>query len=425
MRGLDPPPPRGATNLAAAIRPILDRRLRHEADAPVAVALSGGGDSLALTLLAKAWADTAGRRLLILTVDHRLQRDSGAWTAACAATARRLGADFQGLSWDGPKPATGLAAAARAARHRLLAEAARKAGAHVVLMGHTASDLHEAEAMRAAGSNVSDPLEWAPSPSWPEGRGLFLLRPLLRITRPEIRNWLMAHGETWIDDPANADPASARARARLATDGASADELATAEPLTLAEACTFDVGGGLTFPRQALRDATAEAGRAFLAMAAVCVGGGDRRPGRESLERLDRAARETNPITASLAGARIEAGGGEVRLLREAGEARRGGLTSLYLTPGQPVVWDGRFEFVADRPGLHVQRLEGASRKLDAATQHALKPLPAKARLALPVVVSDGGIACPVLQELDGVTVRCLVPDRLLAASGLIEREPA
>jgi len=166
---------------------VLDRRLLAKSPRPVAVALSGGGDSLALLLLVRAWAKRAGRELLVLTVDHGLQPESAAWTGTCSATATRLGLAFEALAWTGEKPATGLSAAARQARHRLLAQAARRAGARVMLMGHTADDILEARLMRARGSTTPDPREWSPSPVWPQGRGLFLLRPLLEVRRNAIR----------------------------------------------------------------------------------------------------------------------------------------------------------------------------------------------------------------------------------------------
>lgn len=421
MRGLDVGP---ADSLADRVRPILDRRLLQDADAPLAVALSGGGDSLALALLAAEWARDAGRRLLILTVDHRLQPQSAAWTQACARIAERLGADFGALAWTGPKPASGLAAAARDARHRLLAEAARQAGARVILMGHTASDLAEAAAMRAEGSTTSDPREWAPSPAWPDGRGVLLLRPMLALSRDEIRDWLRERGETWIDDPANQDPASARARARASGAGAPDAGAAPPGPAALAEACRFDPGGGVRLPRQALRSAPPAEAQMFLGIAAVCVGGGDRRPATDRLRRVREILAGPATLATTLAGARIEADDDEVSLLREPGEAKRGGLPTLYLTPGRPLVWDGRFEFTAARPGLHVDRLEGVSRRLPAGQQQALRALPPKARLGLPVIVEGDQLACPALAELDGVEMRSLVPDRLFAACGLVEREP-
>ncbi|RZJ97851.1 MAG: hypothetical protein EON88_01980 [Brevundimonas sp.] len=148
----------------------LTARLETQTARPLVVALSGGGDSVALLHLAADWADARGRPLLALTVDHGLTPASADWTARAEAAARAVGADWRGLVWRGDKPATGLPAAARLARHRLLADAARKAGARVILIAHTADDIDEGEVMRAEGSSVGRLREWSPSPVWPEGR---------------------------------------------------------------------------------------------------------------------------------------------------------------------------------------------------------------------------------------------------------------
>ena len=102
----------GAAILARA-RGAFERRLDPSSRAPVAVGFSGGGDSLALLLGARAWTSEAGRPLLVLTVDHGLGPQSRAWTEAAETLADRLGADFRGLSWTGEKP---RAAAGRPAR---------------------------------------------------------------------------------------------------------------------------------------------------------------------------------------------------------------------------------------------------------------------------------------------------------------------
>ena len=99
-------------SLIDSARAALDARLSPDADLPVALALSGGGDSMALLHLAADWCARRGRRLLALTVDHRLHPDSAAWTAFAGEAARAVGADCRALSWEGPKPSTGLPAAA-------------------------------------------------------------------------------------------------------------------------------------------------------------------------------------------------------------------------------------------------------------------------------------------------------------------------
>ncbi|WP_421933145.1 tRNA lysidine(34) synthetase TilS [Phenylobacterium sp.] len=403
--------------LEAVVREALDRHLLSASAAPIAVALSGGGDSLALALIAADWAKAHGRSLLILTVDHRLRAESAAWTQACAATAHRLGAGFRALAWEGEKPATGLPAAARIARHRLIADAAREAGAKVVLMGHTASDRLEAAAMRETGATTPSPREWSPSPSWPEGRGVFLLRPLLSQTRAHLRAWLSERGETWIDDPANDDHRFARARARAALTGDEVDEAALAGSLAELARAAADLAGGLVLPRSAL----AGAPQAFFAAACLCAAGTTRPPRGARLGRLAAALAREAPGAATLAGARIEADRTQVRFLREPGEARRGGLAPLDLAAGATGVWDGRFEIVTTR-AVRVQALTGHAASLSPAARAALLVLPAGARGALPFIAGEGS---PLLTATAGISVRPLALDRLRAACGAVDREPA
>lgn len=406
--------------LGSSVSLCLNRRLLRESRRPLAVALSGGGDSLALTLLADAWARGAGRELLILTVDHRLQAQSTGWTKACAAVAQRLERPFRALTWTGDKPSTGVPAAARAARHRLLADAAREAGARVLLMGHTADDILESRAMREAGATTPDPREWAPSPAWPQGRGLFVFRPLLDVRRAELRAWLTARGETWIDDPANDDPHYARSRARAALGEADPKPGSEPTPLHLAARARHEAGV-TTLDRGDLREAAPEDALRFVALAAVCAGGGDRRPAAPRIARVAEALRGAEPLVATLAGARIEADETTIRLFREAGEAARGGLASAIVKPGRPFVWDGRFEVVAVGKAQEVRRLAGLARRLAPAQQRALHDVPSAARGALPALVNGDNVTCPALTG----EAADLIPERLRAAAGLVTREPA
>ncbi len=403
--------------LEAVARRALDHRLLCDSSRPVAVALSGGGDSLALALLTDAWAREAGRELVILTVDHRLQTAGAAWVEACAATAARLGRRFEALAWEGAKPSAGLPAAARHARHRLLALAAREAGARVVLLGHTADDILETRAMRAAGATTPEPREWAPSPAWPEGRGVFLLRPLLDARRADIRTWLSARGAAWIEDPANTDSRYARARARRHMDPDARPDRVDPPPLELARDVR-EAAGVIAVARDLLRGAEPDDARRLVALASVCAGGGARRPAGARIARAAEALRGASPLVTTLAGARIAADAAEIRFFREAGEAGRGGLAALAPTCGQRV-WDGRFELAATG---EVRRLAGLAGRLPKDQQRALLALPAAARGALPVVVADdGAVSCPVLSG----GARSLVGERLRAAAGLVGREPA
>lgn len=373
---------------------------------------------MALLLMALDWAATAGRRVIAFTVDHRLQPAGADWARRCADLCGRLGVAHQTLEWTGPHPASGVPAAARLARHRLLAEAARAAGAKVLLLGHTADDRLEAALMRAEGSTVGDPKEWSPSPVWPEGREIFILRPLLEVRRADLRAWLQSRGADWIEDPANEDPASVRARARrsLPPDAALPGEDRLSPP-----AARFSpvAGGGLEFHGPAWPDARQ------LASAIVCAGGGQVPPRGRKVLAIRARLQSGEAFVASLSGARIEAAGRTLRIFREAGALSRTGTEPMMLIPGQAQVWDGRFELTTRTAGLSVRALRGYLKRLPPGETARLKDLPPDVRPSLPLILGPEGPGCPILAQSPSVTVRDLVPDRYLSSIGAICREAA
>ena len=200
----------------------LDRLCRFAAG-PVCVAVSGGGDSLALLLIAADWARTRGRSVLALTVDHGLRPEAAAEARFVAETAARYRIAHRTLRWQAPQPGQ---AKARIARHDLLAHAAREAGSVLTLTAHTEDDQAETFLIRArAGSGWYglagiQPLSLSPAET--SGVPVFLARPLLAASRADLRGLLRANRQDWIEDPSNDNPAyeRVRMRQRLAADPA-------------------------------------------------------------------------------------------------------------------------------------------------------------------------------------------------------------
>src|SRR5499426_2329324 len=95
----------------------------------IVLAVSGGPDSTALMLLAARWRDSLKTKpkLVAVTIDHGLRKDSRHEAASVARLANKLKIDHRTFRWSGRKPPTGLQEAARLARYRLLHDAARKA----------------------------------------------------------------------------------------------------------------------------------------------------------------------------------------------------------------------------------------------------------------------------------------------------------
>ena len=188
--------------------------LRHDRrPGPVGVAVSGGGDSMALLDAAATWAARHAIPLHAATVDHGLRPGAAAEAAAVAAHCAGRGIPHATLPLhlsDGPA----LQERARDARHAALRAWAREARLHAVLLGHTADDVAESLVMRLARGTGIDGL--AAMPEWtPErGRAVPLVRPFLRIARAELRDHLRARGIAWAEDPSNDDPRFERVRAR-------------------------------------------------------------------------------------------------------------------------------------------------------------------------------------------------------------------
>jgi tRNA(Ile)-lysidine synthase len=195
------------------------------------LAVSGGPDSIALMWLAARWrcALTRGPRLIAATVDHGLRAEARAEARDVARLARALDLPHRTLRWTGAKPKTGLPAAARTARYRLLAQAARSSGATHILTAHTLDDQAETLLMRLLrGSGIAGLGAMARE----TGRdGVRLARPLLPVRKSQLIATLQKAGIAFADDPTNRDLNFTRPRLRavmpvLAAEGGDARNLA-------------------------------------------------------------------------------------------------------------------------------------------------------------------------------------------------------
>jgi tRNA(Ile)-lysidine synthase len=232
------------------------------------LAVSGGPDSTALMLLAARWRDALRGnkpKLIAVTVDHVLRKEAKHEATQVARLARKLKVAHRTLRWTDRKPKTGLQQAARAARYRLLAQAARKARASHILTAHTLDDQAETVLIRMSrgsgltGLGAMQKLSVIPgrersertrnpytavlrsmdSGSGPSGRpgmtgndgAIWLIRPLLGVPKARLVATLKAAKISFAEDPSNRDPRFTRARLRglmagLAAEGLSADRLA-------------------------------------------------------------------------------------------------------------------------------------------------------------------------------------------------------
>ena len=194
------------------------------------LAVSGGPDSVALMWLAARWRRSLARgpKLVVVTVDHGLRPEAAREAREVKRQATALALTHRTLRWRGAKPKTGLPAAARDARYRLLAQAARATGATHVLTAHTRDDQAETLLMRLLrGSGIAGLSAMARVTM---RDGIVLARPLLDVPKSQLIATLKRASLGFADDPTNRDSAFTRPRLRallpqLASEGGDARNL--------------------------------------------------------------------------------------------------------------------------------------------------------------------------------------------------------
>ncbi len=313
------------------------------------LAVSGGSDSTALLVLASRWTKSLKKRikrapkLLAVTVDHGLRAESAREAAAVGQLARQLGVRHAVMRWRGAKPKTGLQEAARHARYRLLAQAATRARCEHILTAHTLDDQAETVLFRLTrGSGLTGLAGMAHALPIPadEGRAVFLVRPLLGVSKARLVATLRAARVAHSEDPSNRDPRFARTRlrvllAQLAGEGLDARGFARlAARMRRAEATIeFAVAAArdalapgpwqhsIAIDAARFYDLPAEVALRLLGRAVAHVG--DEGPVElGKLELLYEALRQANaPVRRTLAGALVALGGG--RLVVERAPSRR------------------------------------------------------------------------------------------------------
>lgn len=387
----------------------------------VAVAVSGGSDSLALVLLSAAWAAQRGIHLTGLTVDHGLRPDSSAEALQTAQWLDAMGVRHETLRWSDNKPRTGIQAAAREARYRLMTGWCRGNGVRYLLLGHQLEDQAETVLMRLARGSGLDGLA-AMEPVL-EVAGVRLLRPLLTIPRARLRATLRDAGQEWLEDPSNRSPRFTRTKignalsllgdqpVTAARVGSAARRIARARDalehgadVLLGRSATIDPAGFALIDATELLAAPEELVLRGLSRLLRCVGGGS---GPVRLERLEALYANLGggggTGARTLHGCRVQMRRGQILICRE--EART--EAPMPFSADKPVIWDGRFELsaglrsgAAQPAGLLVGRLgdDGWRLVANAFPEARKSGLPASVCRSLPTLWSgDKVVANPHL----------------------------
>jgi tRNA(Ile)-lysidine synthase len=306
----------------------------------VLVAISGGSDSVALTFLLLDLADYNEFSVISLAhLNHRLRASADRDEAFCRELAARVGLPIAVEAADvnayGTAQGLSLEDAARRLRYDFLGRAAASCGATRIAVGHTEDDQAETfllKLMRGAGLTGLSGI-------FPR-RGL-IIRPLLDVSRADLRLYLQARKEPWMEDETNADvenprnrvrhvilpeldraaggatrPAIARAAALVREDGQWLDELGRAR----FEALAGTTGDGLEIDAKNLAAEPAPVARRVL-LAAMRQAGGGREIGLDHVEAV-LAILGANQGGVDVPGSRVELRRGKLVLIRQTGASK-------------------------------------------------------------------------------------------------------
>lgn len=180
----------------------------------VGVALSGGGDSMALLHILSQGVLGQDVKIMAATVDHGLRDGSAQEARHVAGIVTQMGIDHEVLQWQGWQGEGNLQDQARRARYQLLTRWAKRQDVPILALGHTADDQAETVLMRLARSAGVNGL--AAMQVQRRVNDVTLLRPLLGVTRAQLRSYLRQNDVTWIEDPSNEDRRFERVRMRQA-----------------------------------------------------------------------------------------------------------------------------------------------------------------------------------------------------------------
>lgn len=186
--------------LSALVASNLDAAFASGLPKQIGIAVSGGGDSMALLHLTRAWASVRGVTLSAITIDHNLRDGSAEEAAHVAQWCADLGVAHTTRVWRDWDRNGNLQDAARQARYRMIND--WRGDIEHILIGHTLDDQAETLLLRLKRGSGVDGMTGMKHVT-PHPSGMTLIRPLLNITRQDVRDYLVGCDQPWFDDPSN------------------------------------------------------------------------------------------------------------------------------------------------------------------------------------------------------------------------------
>jgi len=327
----------------------------------VAIAVSGGADSLSLAFCVKRWAV---RDCVALIVDHGLRPESATEAERTSDILRRQGISSEVLRWEHEAIQGRLHEKARVARYELLIAACKRLGVGTLFLAHHRDDQAETVLMRLAKGSGIEGLAGMASDAMRDG--VRLLRPLLSFSKTRLLDTCTEYALDFIKDPSNASERFARGRLRkvmplLEAEGMTTESLIRlstkarevtevleqATQVFLKKAVSSHLGGALQLNRAFLQDTPRAILLRGLSDCLRYVRPGIYPPSHDGLSDILNAIFQTRDVLArSFYGSLLSITQDHITIMREPA----GATESVPLRPGHSVLWDNRWIVTAETP---------------------------------------------------------------------------
>lgn len=382
-----------------------------------AVAVSGGADSIALALLMGQICDVEA-----VTVDHGLRSEATEEARFVGEVMARHTIAHTILQWQGEKPSSGIQAAARTARYKLIQDWCTVKNISNLVLAHHLDDQAETFLMRLSrGSGVYGLASMAEESALMGSLGnIRLLRPLLHVSKDRLISTLTSMGQEWVEDPSNSDIQYDRVKAREYLSGTpllnldssklaqTADRMQRAKQALdfyaselLSQAVAVHSAGYCEMDVKTLCAAPDETGLRALARLVRHISGATYSPRLDKLERAYEALGNPAFSGQTLFGCQFTVSNGSVILSRESSAVDEMPWCGHGL-------WDGRYDISQSGSG-QVKKLGADGWEQIKAVDSTLKnsPIPYNARLSLPTLWhEDKVVAQPHLHFGEGLSVK-------------------
>ena len=180
----------------------------------MAVAVSGGPDSLALAFLAKCYSLKYQVKVKYFIVDHKLRKESSSEAKNIKSILKKIKVDCKILPWNGNKPSKNIQSLSRDKRYSLLSNECKKNDIKYLLLGHHVGDLYENFLIRIIrGSGLNGLISFSKKTKY-KNQNLEIIRPLLDLEKKDLIYISKEVFNFFIQDPSNKNKDFKRTRVR-------------------------------------------------------------------------------------------------------------------------------------------------------------------------------------------------------------------